>query len=80
MMFSHLWPNICAHIAQSKAASVSEILHFIGCEKPCALHLKSKYDTQNQILLHWSLVKGWQFWTDTECYILRLWTGGENIA
>ena len=32
-------------VATNKAASMSQILYFIGNEKLCALHLKSKYYT-----------------------------------
>ena len=51
-------PNIGVQVVQSKAVLTSHILHFIGCVKPCALHLKSKCYTQNKILLYASLVKG----------------------
>ena len=43
----HLWPNVCVHRVQSKAAAMSKIWHFISCEKLCALQSKSKYYTQD---------------------------------
>ena len=54
---------IYAQTVQSKTASTSEILHFIGCEKWCVLDSEFKYYPQNKIFLHLSLVKCWQLWT-----------------
>ena len=47
----HFWLEICIYTVWSKAASVSQILHFISCEKLCALHSKSKYYTQDFLTL-----------------------------
>ena len=70
--------NICdqtycvrsVQLLQSKAASASKILHFVTCERSCALQWKSKYCTQNQTWLHSSLVKGWQLWTQSDCRLV----------
>ena len=56
---------------------MSNILHFIICEKSCALQSKSKYHTQTKTLsLHSSLVKGWQLWTWSDTLTWK--RGGEN--
>ena len=43
--------NTYVHTVQSEGASVPQVLHFIGCEKPCALLSKSKYHTQDFVTL-----------------------------
>ena len=61
MFVFHLWPNTCVQTVQNKAASTSEILHFINREKPSASDSDFKYYPLNKIFfLHSSLAKGWQ--------------------
>ena len=43
----HLWQYIYVPAVESKPTSTSKLLLFFGCNKLCALHLESKYYTQN---------------------------------
>ena len=45
-----LWQNIYVQAVESKPASTSKLLLFFGCKTLCALHLQSKYCTQNKIV------------------------------